>query len=120
MTPFGSDLLLLGVWGGLTGAVRDLVAHEHAGRAITYLATSPDGRWLAVLSHRTQQTLFERGTEDDGLVRVYDPHTGHCLAETRTHESVPGPTGCRWSRDGTALYVYGHKGLHGYTWLPPA
>jgi WD40 repeat protein len=88
-----------------------LISAEHTGRVVDHRALSPDGRWLAVLSHRDD---YGPRARQNPQVRVYD------LPECRLAASMPAPRiprGCRWSSDGTALFVLGIGGLHGFTWV---
>ena len=88
------------------------VSRDHTDRVVDDRALSPDGRWLAVLSHRDE---YGHRARQDPRIRVYN------LEQPRPAASMPAPgvpRGCRWSGDGTALFVWGIGGLHGYSWNP--
>ncbi|WP_433830700.1 WD40 repeat domain-containing protein [Actinoplanes sp. CA-015351] len=82
---------------------------DHGDREIAATALSPDGRWLAVLSHHPVRGLAPQ-------LRIYD-HRSATLAATMP--AIDGPAGCRWSPDGTGVFLWGDGGLHGFTWVTP-
>ena len=96
---------------GLAPQLREIVEREHSGRTVDHIAVSPDPRWLAVLSHGA---ICRRSEPRNSRLRIYDTS----LARSAASMPAPhGPRGCRWSPDGSALFVWGEGGLHGFAWV---
>ncbi|MBB2940818.1 WD40 repeat protein [Actinoplanes lutulentus] len=91
----------------------DPIRRDHGDRAITGAAVSPDEKWLAVVS-KNVVAYPARGTEPQ--LRIYHRETATRAA---TMPAISGPRGCRWSPDGTGLFLWGEGGLHGFTWVTP-
>ncbi|MEU4692224.1 NB-ARC domain-containing protein [Actinoplanes sp. NPDC023714] len=95
---------------GADGTIRrwDVATGQETGRfgsesaALTALALSPDGRWLAV-------------TGLDGTVRVRDAETGEVVALTRIE---PEALCCTWHPGGERLLVGGYHGLYCFRFQP--
>jgi len=98
----------------LAPRLREVIETEHPGRTVDQMALSPDRQWLAVLSH---STVTRRSEPKNAQLRVYDKSLARSVASM---PAPPGPRGCRWSPDGSALFVWGTGGLHGFTWIGQA
>ncbi|MBB2940819.1 hypothetical protein FB565_000523 [Actinoplanes lutulentus] len=111
LTLAGVDLTLADVDLASTppALLDDRIREDHGDREIAGTAVSPDGRWLAVLSHHPVRDLAAQ-------LRIYD-QTSATLAATMP--AIDGPADCRWSPDGTGLFLWGEGGLHGFTWVTP-
>ena len=91
--------------------VGDSVRKKRRDHTVNSADVSPDGRWLAVLELLTA-AYHERFQHS--WLRVYDRATDREVAAVPVLEV---PLGCRWSPDGTALFVWGGGGVHGFTWV---
>jgi WD40 repeat protein len=93
-----------------TAETGDAVRSAHDGHTIISADVSPDGRWLAVLD---LPDAYHRRLRHSWL-RVYDRAASLEVAAVPVLEIA---LGCRWSPDGTALFVWGGDGVQGFTWV---
>ncbi|WP_433830702.1 NB-ARC domain-containing protein [Actinoplanes sp. CA-015351] len=101
-------LLTLPGWAGPILAAHDGSWLAGLTRQVLGLDTAPGGSRIAVLSNRDDHGSpgLPRSASE---LRVYDLDSGRVVARTR----IPGgDSGCRWSPDGTAVFVWGGSGLH--------